>query len=316
MKNIVYVVVLLFSTLTHAAGIKSAEIPMHNHEPALNVIIWTPCSISAETIKLGALVLSGQRNCPVAGNNLPLVVISHGHGGSNLSHHFLAESLADAGFVVAAINHPGDHYADSSQAGEIALFLERPKEIKRLIDYMLKESADAKRIDLNRIGFFGFSRGGYSGLVLAGGKPNFLQANVPCDNMQIPMCVQIKQKKVPSGPFTHDARIKAFVLADPLNMFPTSDSVKDIHVPIQLWASEFAGDGVLPGTVQALGHLLQEKPELHLVSGSAHFAFLAPCSAELKITAPEICVDRQNFDRENFHRQMNASVLTFYKEHL
>ncbi|MFP3747982.1 hypothetical protein SB816_33500, partial [Achromobacter sp. SIMBA_011] len=57
-------------------------------------------------------------------------------------------------------------------AADAQEFFERPTDIKRLVDYMLGPSADAARIDPARIGFFGFSRGGYTGLVLAGGNPD------------------------------------------------------------------------------------------------------------------------------------------------
>lgn len=42
----------------------------------------------------------------VNGDKLPLVVVSHGRGGDSVGLHDTAEALADAGFVVAAINHP------------------------------------------------------------------------------------------------------------------------------------------------------------------------------------------------------------------
>ena len=77
-------------------------------------MVWTPCAEPAQEIKIGPYVLAGRRDCPIVGDKLPLVVISHGHGGSFLGHHDLAEALADAGFVVAAINHPGDTFSDMS----------------------------------------------------------------------------------------------------------------------------------------------------------------------------------------------------------
>jgi predicted dienelactone hydrolase len=316
MRALLIVAVLLIPTLARAAGIASVEIPADPDGPALKATIWTPCAKPAEEMQLGPIVLRGQRNCPVEGNHLPLIVISHGHGGSNLGHHDLAESLADADFVVAAINHPGDSYADMSSAGDIANFVERPKDIKRLIDYMIEHGTGGKQIDAKRIGFFGFSRGGYTGLVLAGANPDFLHANVPCDDPAIPLCAQIKRQEMPSEPLTHDTRIKAFVIADPLNMFPTPESLKQVQAPLQLWSSEFGGDGVLPGTGAALENMLPVKPDFHIVPGSAHFAFLAPCSAALTKMAPDICIDQAGFDRVALHQQLNASALAFYKHHL
>lgn len=315
MKTLISTVLFcLSSAIAHAAGIQFLQIPPDANGPALKAIVWTPCAEAALEVPVGPYVLSGRRNCPTVGEKLPLVVISHGHGGSLLGHHDLAETLADAGFVVAAIDHPGDTFSDMSRADEMSVFVERPTDIKRLIDYMLTGAPEASRIDPERIGFFGFSRGGYTGLVLAGGTPDFL--SVPCPDPKLPICEQIRRKDVPKEPLTDDARIKAYVLADPFNAFPTSNSLKNVKAPIQLWASQFGGDGVLPATIPALADALPNRPEFHLVPGSAHFAFLAPCSRQLKNAAPEICTDANGFDRVAFHKELNASVLEFFKMNL
>jgi predicted dienelactone hydrolase len=49
----------------------------------------------------------------------PLVLISHGTGGSGASHYdtALALALADEGFVVAALTHTGDNYMDRATQG-------------------------------------------------------------------------------------------------------------------------------------------------------------------------------------------------------
>jgi predicted dienelactone hydrolase len=204
MKTFISAVLLCLSTtIAHAAGIKFVQIPPDANGPALRAIVWTPCAEPAQEVPIGPYVLKGRRDCPTVGEKLPLVVISHGHGGSLLGHHDLAETLADAGFVVAAINHPGDTFSDSTRAGEMSVFVERPTDIKRLIDYMLSAAPDAARIDPERIGFFGFSRGGYTGLVLAGGNPDFLHADVPCTDPKAPICEQIRradQSLYPGGP--------------------------------------------------------------------------------------------------------------------
>jgi predicted dienelactone hydrolase len=55
-----------------------------------------------------------------------------------------------------------------SRSGDLSVFIERPNDIKRLIDFMIGASPAASNIDPGRSGFFGFSRGGYTGLVLVG----------------------------------------------------------------------------------------------------------------------------------------------------
>jgi predicted dienelactone hydrolase len=52
----------------------------------------------------------------------------------------IAETLADAGFVAVAINHPGDTTSDMSRSGDLSVFIERPTDIKRLIDFMIDAS--------------------------------------------------------------------------------------------------------------------------------------------------------------------------------
>jgi predicted dienelactone hydrolase len=302
----------LLASVAHAAGIRFVNIPADASGPALRAAIWTPCASPAHEIVVGPNVMSGVRDCPVAGEKLPLIVISHGHGGTMLGHFDLAQKLADAGFIVAAINHPGDTASDMSRATEVSEFVERPVDIKRLIDFML---ADAGSVDARRIGFFGFSRGGYTGLVLAGGEPDFQHADVPCPD-EIPVCRDVRSGNLPRIQWTHDSRIKVYVIADPLDEFPTAATVSHVDAPIQLWASQYGGDGVLPETTPSLAGLLPAKPEYHLVKGAAHFDFLAPCSAQLAAAVPRICVEEHGFDRTAFHATFDEAVLRFFQAKL
>ncbi|MEM5403735.1 dienelactone hydrolase [Paraburkholderia unamae] len=314
--QILTVLLCLFTAVAHAAGFKRLDIPADANGPALNAMVWTPCAEPAENVPFGPYILHGRRDCPTVGDKLPLIVISHGHTGSFLGHHDLAEVLADAGFVVAAINHPGDSFADPGRSGDLSVFVERPTDIKRLIDYMLGAAPDAVKIDPQRIGFFGFSRGGYTGLVLAGGAPDFKHADVPCPDPRPPVCDEIARGELPTQPLPVDARIRAFVLADPLNEFPAASDLKNVTAPMQVWASQYGGDGVLPHNAPALANTLPRKPDYHYVPNSAHFAFLAPCPAGMKKSVPEICVDERGFDRVAFHKQFDASVLAFFEANL
>jgi predicted dienelactone hydrolase len=91
--------------------------------------------------------------CPIAGDGLPLVVISHGKAGWFGAYHDTAETLADAGFVVAAINHPGDNAFEGSRT-VVSNAVTRPSDVKRLIDFMLRAWPDASKINRQSVGFF------------------------------------------------------------------------------------------------------------------------------------------------------------------
>jgi predicted dienelactone hydrolase len=298
-----------------AAGLQRFTIPASASQPALEVAVWTPCAAPAQNQHIGPYEMQARRDCPTVGANLPLVVISHGHGGSKFGHHDLARTLADAGFVVAAINHPGDTHADMSRADDLAEFVERPVDIARLIDYMLGTWPDAARLDAHAIGFFGFSRGGFTGLVLAGATPDFVHAKITCPYADERACDRARQDSL-QATWLHDARIRAYVIADPFSVFPTPGTLKDVRAPIQLWASQLGGDGVLPGSVSALADTLPVRPEFHVVPDAGHFAFLAPCPPAMSRAVPDLCVDADAFDRTAFHERMDAAALGFFRKTL
>jgi predicted dienelactone hydrolase len=300
---------------------RSAGLQLLESDPKLHGVVWTPCAIEPASVPLGSLAvpgleaLRGVKDCRVKGAKLPLVVISHGRGGWIGGHHDLAEALADAGFVVATINHPGDSVEDRSQSESLPNFASRPADIVRLIDFLLKDWKDSATIDPERIGFFGFSKGGYTGLVLAGADPDFARAAHYCTD-PIPFCEQIHRGDVPKD-FAHDTRIKAAVLADTSPATPFSDAnLSNVKIPLQIWRSQLGGFGADPdGTARVAGSLWNQ-PDIHVVP-AAHFAFLAPCSAELAAAVPRICTDTPTgFDRAAFHRAFNADVVRFFSERL
>jgi predicted dienelactone hydrolase len=198
---------------------------------------------------------------------------------------------------------------------------ERPADITRLIDYMLNAWPDRDKLDPQKIGFFGFSRGGFTGLVVAGGNPDFGRAGALCpDSSPWPICAVLRTSETPA--FAHDPRVKALVIADPaFGPLFGQDGLKDVKIPIQLWQSERSGEDitggeVTPESVSAIDRDLPVKPDRHLVSDAGHFAFLPPCTAELSKKRPRICMDRPGFDRAAFHAHFNAVVLEFFREHL
>ncbi|TIX86715.1 dienelactone hydrolase [Rhizobium sp. P44RR-XXIV] len=304
----------LATSMAHAAGFKPIEVAGEGSLPAIKGGVWYPCSQPVGDIKVGPFIMAATKDCPVTGEKLPLVIISHGRGGTFVGHHDTAGTLADAGFVVVAISHPGDNALDKSRIDDPSVFVERPADIQRTLDFMLGSWPDAAKIDAARIGFFGFSRGGYTGLVVIGANPHFGKRLRACEGNDSALCDQVHKGTLPE--LTHDPRIKAAVIADPLSVFFTPDSFNAVKVPVQLWGSERGGDGVTPESVVAIASQLPEKPEFHTVPNSQHFDFLPPCPAELAKTALVICADPPNFDRVAFHRELNAATLVFFRKHL
>ena len=316
----------LSAALAQAAGFSTIEIPGDREGPAMQGAVWTPCAAPATEIRLGRNTIQGVRDCPLPPGTarLPLVVISHGYGGSFLGHHDTAQALADAGFIVAAISHSQDNFQlRGSPDDRIVALATRTTDIKRLIDHMLQKWPAHGRIAAGRIGFYGFSRGGYTGLVVAGARPDFERlpplASSPCATQpEGKACEWMKQgfQELLATPLTHDARIKAAVIADPLGMLFDARGLKNVTIPIELWASAYGGDGVTPESVAAVRSNLPVAPEWHVADKAGHFGFLAPCSQAQLDAKVEICRDASGFDRTAFHKAFNAEVAAFFDRHL
>ncbi|WP_312862918.1 MULTISPECIES: hypothetical protein [unclassified Rhizobium] len=131
----------------YAAGLKFIHISGDADNPAIDAAMWFPCATPPTEVRIGTLVVPATPDCPIAGEALPLIIVSHGYGGWYLGHHDTAEALADAGFIVVAINHPHANHADMSKASGLGVLIERPADIKRTIDFMLDVSPDAAKID-------------------------------------------------------------------------------------------------------------------------------------------------------------------------
>ncbi len=299
-----------------AAGFRLIDQPSDGDAPPLKAVLWSPCADMPAEVRVGPFSLSATRDCAIPEGTYPLVVISHGFGGSAFSHRDTATALADAGFIVAAINHAGDSVLNMERAGDLTALTQRPAEISRLLDHMLGSMAEGRFIDRGRIGIFGFSRGGYTALTLAGGIPDFAKAGVSCPDPRAPICAQMLDKDAGSGPKARDGRVKAIVVADPLNVFPSASDVAAVRIPIQFWSSEHGGDGIAPQDMTRLRDTLPSAQDFRVVEGAEHFSFIAPCPVEMKKAAPEICADAAGFDRPAFHRSFNTAVVQFFNASL
>ena len=248
----------------------------------------------------------------------PLVVISHGNGGSLLGHRDTAYALAEAGFVVAALTHPGDNYRDMSRSLRLT---DRAPQVSALITFLTKDWQGRAGINETRIGAFGFSAGGFTVASLAGGESDAQSILDHCaEHPDFFVCSFV----LPQGldlagwkPAGRDDRIRAAVLAAPGFGFSfDEETLGEVRIPIQLWQA--AEDQVLPAPyhVEPLRDRLPGDPEHHVVPGALHHDFLAPCAAEMRAVAPELCRSNPGFDRAAFKREFNAAVVGFFVREL
>ena len=191
----VLALVLFADPLSRASvGFQNVTVPDPHGKP-LPVGIWYPSSGTASSQPLDLFTQQVVIDGLISGNHLPLILISHGTGGSLASHYDTALALAQAGFVVAALTQTGDNYADQSYAGNRKDLIDRPRQLKIVTDYMLSVWPQHSELDPNRIGIFGFSLGGFTALVEIGGTPDLRRMLLLCSTRPgAPECAFIKQR--------------------------------------------------------------------------------------------------------------------------
>ncbi|WP_318036912.1 hypothetical protein [Mesorhizobium sp. AR02] len=69
----------LVATTAHAAGLKFIQIPADAAGPAIDAAMWSPCASPASEAKIKGFLVAVVPDCPIAGEKLPLVIISHGY---------------------------------------------------------------------------------------------------------------------------------------------------------------------------------------------------------------------------------------------
>jgi predicted dienelactone hydrolase len=314
-------VIALVTAPVFAASVGFEEVKIPNgDEPPLTVGIWYPTDAPATQHALGDISQVVAPDAPLAGYDLPLVVMSHGGGGSYSGHYDTALALAQAGFVAAAVSHAGDTFDDQSRVLQPWL---RVVQLRRLVDYMLGAWPGHARLDAQRIGAFGFSNGGLTVLVAAGGVPDLAAIGPYCEaHPEHDLCAALKHagvdvhvgSDVPASVWTHDPRIKAVVVAAPAFGFAFSRAgLNGVHVPVQLWRAAQDRHQPDPYYEEVVRADLPRPPEYHVVENAGHYDFLPACGASMARNRPDICTSLPGFGRAAFHEQFNAEVVRFFR---
>jgi predicted dienelactone hydrolase len=254
--------------------------------PMAAIVVY-PTTASAATTSLGPFTIAAGRNLPPVSGTHPLIVISHGTGGSMLGHHDALTALARAGFIAAAVEHPRNNYRDDSGFGTDLQLYGRSHHIKALIDGLLIEPTFGPLIDKVHIGMVGHSAGGYTALLVAGAVPNFdldKQYRAAVGAERDPY--RQRADSVAKQRWSHnlrpiaDPRVKAIVLLAPaLGYVFDTDGLADVRIPVKIYRP--SADEMLPHPwfAERIAQLLPTRPEYSVVDGAGHFTFLAPCLA-------------------------------------
>jgi predicted dienelactone hydrolase len=266
----------------------------------LPVWVLYPTSLLEQARSFGPYTMAVATDAPVAGQDLPLVVISHGNNGSPLTHRDTAIALAQAGFVVAMPEHLGNSRSDSTLAGTAAILAHRPRHLSLTIDAVLSDAAFREHVQATQVRVIGHSIGAYTALAVAGGQPNAMTPDQP-GYAVVPVSV------------TADARVSTLVLLAPAcGWFTVPGALAAVQAPILMYSG--AQDHVTPlfhADLVRGGVAHPERVQHVVVPGAGHHAFQTPFPPSM--TRPDFppSQDPPGFDRPTFHAQMNREIAAY-----
>jgi len=241
------------------SGWRQINIPGSTSDPAsIPVALYYPTQAPARSIAMGPFTAQVAIQAPPDAKFKGLIVLSHGTGGSELGHSSLAEALAQHGYLVAALRHPGDNWQDRTllQKSAARYFTERPQHVSRVIDALLRDPDWSDRIARDaqgpRIGAVGHSAGGYTVLALAGAQPDLSRIAAHCESHRADdpiFCGMGRTGQPATSPTSPvaptpqippliDTRVRAVVALVPVGVVFSAQSLANVRIPTVIYEAE------------------------------------------------------------------------------
>ncbi|MGE8187685.1 alpha/beta hydrolase family protein [Pseudomonas sp. NPDC086278] len=277
----------------NSIGFHASTLPDPQNERPLEMVVWYPSATSAITPQLfgdnpvfvGALAVP---NAPPAAGEHPLVVLSHGNGGSWINQTWLASALAHKGYIVAAVNHPGTTSRDRSPQAAAQLW-QRPADLSRAIDAVTAQPEKFGVVAKQRIAAVGHSLGGWTVLEIAGARfdPDRFAKDcivhpklASCTAYQTMNPASTPESKARLAADLRDKRITAIVSLDlGLSRGMTDESLAQLPVPTLVIAAGVPSEE-LPAELESadLAKRLPTASKRYVeIQDASHFSFMAVC---------------------------------------
>jgi predicted dienelactone hydrolase len=311
----------------------------HDGDATLRLVIWYPAAEPEAQVIIGPpgspIFIAGTvaRDAPFADTaRHPLILLSHGFGGSARQMTWLGTALARHGYVAIAVDHPGANSIDGiSDAGAYAPWTQAT-DLRAALDFALGQPELAPHIDHSRIGAAGFALGGYASLLAAGARSDFSHFAAFCEgpdrdamcnkHLEYPLDYH-RRAEVLARPSLNalaaaessdfgDRRIKALFLIAPAFMEALdSASLSRVRLPVGIVLG--AADPIAPPATngQRVARLIS-RATLRVLPGVGHYDFLSVCGpGGFKDYAP-LCADGAGAARAQTHAVTEAAGIAFF----
>jgi len=320
-------------TTNPTAALRDAQ-----HRDTVRVTVWYPAAADAkeERIDLGPpgkpmfIVDQVAQNAAFADTKArPVILFSHGFGGTARMMAWFGAPLARAGYVVVAVDHPGNNGMDKMTTPGAIMSWTRAGDLKAALAAAKADPAIGPHMDLARVGAAGFSAGGFTSLVAAGAKVDmnrflaFCKGH-PTDGVcapqkEYPLSMDDAQKAMASAELAPEAaragddhripEVKAaFAIAPAIVQGLPPEGLAKIKVPVAIFLGD--ADPVAPPATNGLV-AAKAIPHAQLITlpGVKHYDFLSTCTPAGQAVV-EIC--KNELPQDPTHKAALDAALAFF----
>jgi predicted dienelactone hydrolase len=302
------------------AALRDAE-----HRDQVRVTVWYPAAADAkeERIDIGppgnplfsvGAVAQGAQFFDAKAR--PVILLSHGFGGTARIMAWFAIPLARAGYVVISVDHPGNNGLDKMTLAGAVLSWDRAQDLRAALDAAKADPAVGPHLDVRRLGVAGFSAGGFTTLVSAGAKVDMNRFRAFCgahpdDGVCMPQkefafSQEDARKALASPELAPEAARSgddhsipgvraAFAIAPAIVQALPPEGLARMKVPVAIILGD--ADPVAPPDTNGLvAAKAIPHAELKVLPGVGHYDFLSTCTAVGRASVP-ICTAKVDQDQ-------------------
>lgn len=318
----------------------SAMLRDAQHRSDLRITVWYPAAAGAPTrsidippeapeFKVGSVAA----DAPFADTSRhPIILLSHGFGGSARIMGWFGLALAEHGYVVVAVDHPGNNGIEPLTKEGAVLWWDRADDLKTALATVLADPKLKDHLDAARVGVAGFSIGGLTALVAGGAKtdPNrMIQfchehpadgtckpqrefALSPDDAVATLASPALATERKRARDDHSVPEVKAIFAMAPVVQPLTPASLRVIREPVVILAG--ADDVTVPPATHALiAKRLIPGAKVTILPDVTHYSFLATCSGS---AAKEVPVCRDATNQETAHRLAIRAAIALFERAL
>jgi predicted dienelactone hydrolase len=290
-----------------------------DHRPSVRVTVWYPAAegVEEKSLDLGPpgqpmfFVGEAAPDAPFADTERrPVILFSHGFGGTARMMGWFTTVMAQQGYVVIAVDHPGNNGLGQQTVAGAALFWDRPGDLEAALEAAKADPAIGPHLDVRRLGVAGFATGGFTALAAAGARvdlPRFQafcqahpdeglckpQPEFPVTREQTLAALASPELAAEAARAGDDHSIRgvraAFLIAPALVPALDLASLNAISVPVGIVLGE-ADPVTPPHSNGAVAARAIPRAQLKALPGVGHYDFLSTCSPAARARAVPLCM--------------------------